>query len=295
MKQNETKKVPKSSDIFYCEKCDFTSSRESQYVRHLLTKKHKNETKVKQKSSKKSECFCKEIFNSRTTMWRHKKYCDSIEYNNSITPNLILELIKDNKEMKKIILDQNYAINNLAQNSSITNNSHNVNSMNNTFNLQIYLNESCKDAMNINDFVSNIKIDLNDLENTGKKGYIEGISNIILKNLNNLKQCFRPIHCSDYKREILYIKNNDEWMKETENKPILTNAIKTIANENIKQIQNWREKNPDCINSESKKNNIYLKIVSNSMNGSTTEESEKNINKIISNVAKETIIDKNKI
>ena len=295
MKQNETKKVPKSSDIFYCEKCDFTSSRESQYVRHLLTKKHKNETKVKQKSSKKYECFCKEIFNSRTTMWRHKKYCDSIEYNNSITPNLILELIKDNKEMKKIILDQNYAINNLAQNSSITNNSHNVNSMNNTFNLQIYLNESCKDAMNINDFVSNIKIDLNDLENTGKKGYIEGISNIILKNLNNLKQCFRPIHCSDYKREILYIKNNDEWMKETENKPILTNAIKTIANENIKQIQNWREKNPDCINSESKKNNIYLKIVSNSMNGSTTEESEKNINKIISNVAKETIIDKNKI
>jgi hypothetical protein len=136
-------------------------------------------------------------------------------------------------------------------------------------------------------------MDLDDLENTGRNGYIEGISNIILRNLNNLEQHERPIHCSDNKREILYIKDSDQWFKETEEKPILTKAIKVIANENIKQIKNWRDKNPDCTKSDSKKNNLYLKIVSNSMNGLTEEEGHKNINKIITNVAKKTIIDKN--
>jgi hypothetical protein len=144
--------------------------------------------------------------------------------------------------------------------------------------------------MNITDFVTNIKVDMNDLENTGKRGYIEGISNIIIKNLNNLEQHMRPLHCSDSKREVLYIKDNDEWTKESEEKTILTKAIKVIANENIKQISKWRDLNPDCTNSESKKNNLYLKIVSNSMNGLTKEEGDKNINKIISNIAKETLI-----
>ena len=100
------------------------------------------------------------------------------------------------------------------------------------------------------------------------------------------------MHCSDFKREVIYIKDNDQWMKETHDKPILTKAIKTIANENIKQIQHWREKNPNCLNADSKQNNLYLKIVSNSMNGLTKEEGEKNINKIISNIARETTIQK---
>jgi hypothetical protein len=146
--------------------------------------------------------------------------------------------------------------------------------------------------MNISDFVSSIKVSLADLENTGRQGYIEGISNIILKHLNNVEQSMRPLHCSDTKREVFYIKDNNEWQKENEEKPILTRAIKVIANENIKQIKCWRDKYPDCTNSDSKKNNLYLKIVSNSMNGSTVEESYKNIDKIISNVAKEVVIDK---
>lgn len=114
----------------------------------------------------------------------------------------------------------------------------------------------------------------------------------MFKNLKNLEQHKRPIHCSDLKREVLYIKDNNKWEKEDEEKPILTKAIKVIANENIKQIKGWKEQNPDCTDSDSKKNSLYLKIVSNSMNGSTEEESHKNINKIISNVAKETVIDK---
>jgi hypothetical protein len=135
-------------------------------------------------------------------------------------------------------------------------------------------------------------MDLDDLEHTGRTGYVEGITNIVVKNLNNLEQQLRPLHCSDYKREVLYIKNNDEWTKEADNKPILTKAIKTIANENIKQINKWVQNYPDCIASDSKKNDLYLKIVSNSMNGLTKEEADKNMNKIIANVAKNVTIDK---
>ena len=165
---------------------------------------------------------------------------------------------------------------------------------NNAFNLNFFLNETCKDAMNISDFVSSIKVNLADLENTGRQGYIEGITNIVLKNLNKVEQNMRPIHCSDLKREVFYIKENNEWQKENEEKPILTKAIKVIANENIKQIKSWQDKYPDCSKADSKKNNLFLKIVSNSMNGSTQEEANKNIDKIISNVAKEVTIDKSK-
>ena len=172
------------------------------------------------------------------------------------------------------------------------NNITNTNSHNKTFNLNFFLNETCKNALNIDEFVSSIKVSLDDLENTGRQGYIEGISSIILNKLKNLNHYDRPIHCADQKREVLYIKNDNQWIKETEDKPILTKAIKKIANENIKNISEWRDKNPDCTASDSKKNNLYLKIVSNSMNGSTSEESSKNIHKIISNVAKEVVISK---
>ena len=144
--------------------------------------------------------------------------------------------------------------------------------------------------MNITDFVSSIQMKLEDLETTGRTGYIEGISNIILKNLNKLEQTLRPLHCSDLKREVLYVKDNDEWTKETYNKPILTKAIKTIANANIKQISKWKDNYPDCINSDSNKNDLYLKIVSNSMNGLTKEEGDKNMHKIIANIAKNVTI-----
>ena len=133
---------------------------------------------------------------------------------------------------------------------------------------------------------------MKDLENTGRLGYVEGVSNIILNNMKCLDTHKRPIHCGDLKREVIYIKDNNEWTKETEEKPILTNAIKVIANENIKQIHEYRKENPDCTNPESKKNNLYLKIVSNAMSGSTKEETDKNINKIINNVAKEVLIER---
>jgi uncharacterized protein (UPF0305 family) len=199
---------------------------------------------------------------------------------------IISALLQQNEKLFKII--ENGGPNTNTQCNIVNNNLNNVG--NKTFNLNVFLNETCKDAFNITDFVSSIKVNLEDLEHTGRQGYIQGITNIFLKNLNNLEQHMRPLHCSDLKREILYIKNNNEWTKESETKPILTKAIKTIANENIKQIKNWRDKHPDCTDADSKKNNMWLKIVSNSMNGLTEEEGIKNINKIISNVAKEVTI-----
>jgi|Laugresu1bdmlbsd_1035121.scaffolds.fasta_scaffold05648_4 hypothetical protein len=299
MKQNETKKVPKSSGIFHCELCDYSSSRLSQYNRHVSTQKHKkceNETKMKQNETKKDEkfqCDCGTICNSRTTLWRHNQKCNKKEE----IPNKNVELELTDKEIITVLLQQNEKLFKIIENGHTNNNACNIiNNLNNvgnkTFNLNLFLNETCKDAFNIIDFVSSIKVTLEDLENTGRQGYIRGITNIFLKNLNNLEHHMRPLHCSDVKREILYIKNNNEWTKEFETKPILTMAIKTIANENIKQIKNWRDKYPDCTDSESKNNNLWLKIVSNSMNGLTEEEGIKNINKIISNVAKEVAINK---
>jgi hypothetical protein len=197
--------------------------------------------------------------------------------------NLIIELLKQNQELQKSLIE-------LSKEKSITNN--NITN-NKTFNLHVYLNEDCKDALNINDFVSSIKVELEDLEETGRLGYVEGVSRIINRNLGDLDQNKRPIQCSDLKREVLYIKNDDQWTKEgDEIKPILKKAIKEVANENIKQISQWRKKYPDCTASNSRKNDQYLQIVSNAMAGMNAEEHVKNVNKIISNVAKETVIEK---
>jgi hypothetical protein len=288
---------------YYCSNCDYNTSRKSSFDKHCESIKHKNSQKstfsnilVAKSCNLQFTCEkCEKIFKDRSGLWRHKKKClndnemivDGINIKDKDA--LVLHLLKQNGELQNKLIE-------LSMEKSITNNNNTNtncnNTTNNAFNLNFFLNETCKDAMNITDFVSSIKLSIEDLENTGRRGYIEGISNIILKNLSNLEQCFRPVHCSDLKREVLYIKDNNKWEKETEDKPILTKAIKTIANENIKQIKNWRDKNPDCMDSESTKNNLYLKIVSNSMNGLTKEEGTKNINKIISNVAKETVIQK---
>ena len=180
----------------------------------------------------------------------------------------------------------------IIKNGTHNNISHNNISHNKTFNLQVFLNEQCKDALNINEFVEQIKIQLTDLETTGRLGYVEGVSRIINKNLNKLETNKRPIHCSDIKRETLYIKDDNEWVKDDNDKTILKMAVKEIANKNIKKISEWRTTYPDCIDSDSRKNDIYLKIVSNSMSGSTKEEQFTNLNKIISKVTKTVAIDK---
>jgi hypothetical protein len=291
MDTKDTISMPKNAELFHCNICDFKCSKKSNHAKHMLTSKHLKRYKMIQNDTSNNAknatayyvCDCGKEFVYHSGLWRHKQKCI---HDNNITDmddkSLIIKLLQQNQELQKSLIE-------LSKEKSINNN---INSHNKTFNLQFFLNETCKDALNITDFVSSIKLQLSDLENTGRLGYVEGISNIILNNLKTLDTRERPIHCSDSKREIIYIKNDNQWTKENEDNPVLTNAIKVIANENIKQISQWKKNNPDCTDSESKKNNLYLKIVSNAMSGSSKYETDKNINKIISNVAKEIIINK---
>jgi hypothetical protein len=199
----------------------------------------------------------------------------------------------ENQELRKVMISQQQQIIELAAKTSISNtNCNNNNNNTNTFNLNMFLNEKCKDALNISEFVDNVKMQLSDLENFGQMGYVEGVSMILIKNLKDLDTYSRPIHCSDLKREVLYIKDNNQWTKETDDKPVLKSAIKQIANKNIKQIQTWKNENPGCCDAESKKNDQYMKIVMNSMSGGTSEEQTNNISQIVKNVAKVVTIDK---
>ena len=300
-----------SAPRFYCKNCDYGTSKKSSYDDHLLSAKHKRQTNgngVATNLGNNSAQFCSilpteitcekccKYFNTRSGLWKHRKKCfDAIDQKQTSQNNITndqFHLFTDVIKTTVIEVMKNGMVNNTNTNS---NNNSNNNSHTKTFNLSFYLNETCKDAINIGDFVKSVKVQLEDLENTGRQGYVEGITNIVVNNLNSITTHQRPIHCTDEKREIIYIKNEGEWIKEADNKPILTNAIKTIANENIKAISQWKNKYPDCIDVDSKKNNLYLKIVSNSMSGGSKEECDKNYNKIIKNIVKETVIDKDNI
>jgi hypothetical protein len=167
-----------------------------------------------------------------------------------------------------------------------------TNTTNNQFNLQIYLNETCKDAINLKEFVDGLEVNLKDLEDTARLGYSEGVSRIFIQGLNDLEVNKRPIHCSDAKRETLYIKNDNEWIKEDSTRTQLTKAIKTISQKNIMLIFEWQKKFPDYNDPESKDNDKYQKMIFNAMSGCSTEEQLNNMEKIIKKVIKETIIDK---
>jgi hypothetical protein len=195
---------------------------------------------------------------------------------------MFYDLLKQNNELQKSIIELSK-----EKGTNIT-----TNSNNNTFNLQVFLNETCKDAINLTDFINQIQVSISDLEETGKLGYAEGISKVFIKNLNDIDYNIRPLHCSDSKRETFYIKDDNHWFKDDDHKSNLTKAIKQVANKNIKKISDWQKLNPDYSDPESKKNDKYMNIVLNSMSGSSKEEADKNYEKIVKNISKEVIIEK---
>ena len=291
----------KISKYFVCELCDYSTSRKYNLELHYQSNKHKklilttinNEPETNlAKLCKQYECQnCDKSFNDRAGLWRHKKKCKEEKQNEMMNDKeLIQYLLKENSEFKQLMIDQNKQMIELAKNSG--NNNNNTTNNNQQFNLNFYLNETCKNAMNIMDFVSQLNVSIKDLEDTGRLGYAEGISKIFINGLKQMNVSDRPIHCSDQKRETLYIKDNNEWNKEGEDKSILTNAIKHVAHKNMKKIPEWTKLHPDFKNSSSKENDRYLKIVSESMSGTTEEEATKNYTKIIKNIVKETVIDK---
>ena len=290
---NDSKKSQKLNNNFCCKTCDYTTCNLADYTKHLSTdkhKKHENDSKMVVNDSEKSQkiakyvCECGKNYKYDSGYYRHKKICQSssqIKTDDLTDKDLILMLINQNKELMQIIKN--------GTNNTINNN--NINSHNKTFNLQVFLNETCKDAMNISDFVESVKLQVSDLENVGKVGYIEGISNIIIKNLNALEVEKRPVHCTDQKREVMYVKEDNVWEKEDEANKKLRKAIRMIAHKNICMFKEFREKYPDYDDYDSKRNSQYNTIVYEAMGGKGDNDYEKDT-KIIKKIAKNVTIDK---
>jgi len=298
------KKGKKGQTVYSCEKCAFKCCKKYSWDRHLLTLKHSmemngNDLEIEkgQKGQNKNNFICEncnKTFQTNTGLWKHKKKCNKLNNNTIDVTNkdeLIIQLLKQNTELIKENSEFKNMMMKVLENGTHNNNNNNTNSHNKTFNLQFFLNETCKDAMNIMDFVDSIKLQLSDLENVGKLGYVEGISNIITNNLKALDVTQRPVHCTDKKREILYIKDEDKWEKEDDDKKKIRTVIKKVASKNSLLIPKFKEVHPDCVKSSSRFSDQYNKLIIESMGGSGDNDMEKE-DKIIKNISKNVTIDK---
>jgi hypothetical protein len=297
---NETKSCQKVAPKFTCEICDYYTCKKSSYDKHLLTVKHLCNISDNLCNNKVANLICKKCdtqFGSRVTLWRHKKICNSVENiiiqdssanEIKVLTNIVLELVKSNTDLQKQVLDvcknmQPSTINN----TNNTNSNNTTNNHNKTFNLQFFLNEQCKDAMNIKDFVKSIQIEMSDIEKVGKDGYVEGISKLIIEKLRNTDIFKRPLHCSDAKRETLYIKENDVWNKdESLNNEKMIRFVKDVDNKNYDFLMAYALENPEVFNQDSSLHTPYLHMVIKS-----TRDAEV-VNKVIKRIVKEVIINK---
>ena len=298
--------LPKFCFKFYCEKCDYGTSKKSSYNDHLFSSKH-TKSMVSNEILPKicSEFICQKCnkkYKDNSGLWRHKKKCniesnkfenEEFELNDPIdSVELIKYLMQENSEFKQMLIEQNKQMIEIAKNAGTYNNTIHTNSHNKSFNLNFFLNETCKDAMNIMDFVNSIKIQLSDLENVGKLGYVQGISKIIVNNLNLLDETKRPVHCADSKREVMYIKDENKWEKENEDKTKMRKMIKYVTHKNTKLFKEFKEKYPGCEKSDSKYSDQYDKLIVEAFGGKGNNDIEKE-DKIIRNIAKNVTIDKN--
>ena len=314
----ETDLMPKNAVIYTCKNCYFKCSKKSNYDKHLTTLKHLANETGGPGDGKNAAFFCNNCdrqYVSRNGLWKHTKKCSYAESEHDtitnhvfdpssteikVLTNLVLEMVKSNTELQKQnneIQKQNSELQkhvlDVCKNSNTTNinyNNNNNNNNNKTFNLQFFLNEQCKDAMNISDFVNTFELKLEDLESVGELGYVEGITKIIVDKLNSMDIYKRPMHCSDAKREILYIKDDNKWEKETRNNPKLRQAIKTVSFKNMKMAVLWSDTYPESKDGESRLNDKYMKLIKQSTGGNgEIGDSE---DKIIRRIAKEITIDK---
>ncbi len=321
----ETKNTSNTSNTsiiggkFNCINCDFTCCKKGDWTRHLSTTKHKKKSNVTtsdEELHKKTSNYicmnCSKNYISRNGLWLHKQKCKNIEEVKPQIPeanisdassniiqllikessdfkNIILEMVKSTTEIQKQMLDVCKNNNTVINTNTNTNtNSHNTTN-NKIFNLQLFLNEECKDAMNMSEFINSIELKISDLENIGKNGYIEGMSNIIINKLHDTDVNKRPVHCSDAKRETLYVKEENKWEKDTQETKQMFKAVRAVDKKNYKMLVNWKETHPKCMDSKSNQSDEYMKLVSKVMDGD-----EENINKVIKKVAKEVVIEKEK-
>jgi hypothetical protein len=305
------KKVAQNNTIMInCECCDYNTCKKSSWTKHILTAKHKKRLNGDTGDKKVAKscpniCFtCNKVYKSRNGLWKHMKKCSnkiekiidtSIEKHNIIIMDdnnefkqLIMEVVKSNQELQKQNQDFQKQMLEVCKNNNNTV-IHNSNSHNNnkTFNLQVFLNEECKDAMNLTDFMNSFQLQLEDLEKVGTMGYVDGVSNIILKKLREMDVNKRPMHCSDAKREIMYIKEEDKWEKEGLNNLKLKKAITIIENKNIKLLGAWKEAHPKYMEYDEPDNDIYTHLIIQTMSNCDDFG-----NKVIKKLAKEVTIDK---
>jgi len=304
---NDDAKMSKKTSKISCKNCDFICSGRSNMTTHKLLCKSKNDDKMmtnddaiknvqEMSDVKPFSCECGKHYKYRQGLFVHKKKCqyeENIEKNEEADDDLynekqiILTLLQQNNQLQNQIIE-------LCKEKTITNinNTNSINSHNKSFNLNFFLNETCKDAMNIMDFVDSIKLQLSDLEKVGEIGYVDGISNIITSNLKALDITQRPIHCTDKKRDVLYVKDQNKWEKEDDEKNKLRKAIKRVACKNQRLIPKFKEAHPDCIKAASKFSDQYNKMIIESMGGSGDNDLEKE-DKIIKKITREVVIDKN--
>jgi hypothetical protein len=300
-----TEKLLKNTQTFICKNCNYTTCKKSSWAKHLTTDKHLFK-KVEKLPVKAIKCDnCDKTYKDKSGLWYHLKKCKSKINIIEKETNIILNTLKDNYEFQELMIQQNQEFKKtmLEQNQELTKKlievvkepkyvTNNMITNNNKFNLNFFLNEQCKDALNITDFVSSLTLQLTELEQVGQLGYVEGISKIFIRGLKELDVYKRPIHCSDIKREVLYIKDENNWEKDNEEKEKMKQIVNKIAHKNIKNIAVWIKENPNSLDLTSKKNDEYLQIVNKSMGGEDEIEREQYAQKIIKNIAKEIVIDK---
>jgi hypothetical protein len=297
-------KNPKNPKKYFCKICDFYTCNKKDFDRHNITDKHLSLTNPNFKTQKNPlyTCNCGKVYKHSSSLCAHKKKCNITIVTDSNAESfdkdkLILmlinqnaELIKETSEFKNIMLEQQTMMMDVIKTGTHNTTNNTTNSHNKAFNLNFFLNETCKDAMNIMDFVDSIKLQLSDLERVGELGYIEGISNIIVKNLKELDVTQRPVHCTDKKRETMYIKDDDKWEKDEERLK-LHKVVRKVTCKNQNLIPKFKEMHPDCGKYHSKFSDQYNKIVVESMGGPGDNEYEKE-EKIIKNISKQVFIDK---
>ena len=300
-----------SAEIYSCQFCHTICSKKNDWARHLLTKKHIRNTTGKMETNNSAtefRCKCGKQYNSKSGLWKHTKICtykpaktqflknEPLPTDVTFLTNLVLEVVKNNSELQKQNSEyqkQNHEFQKQMLevckkgNNINTNNSYNNNK---TFNLQFFLNEQCKDAMNLTEFIDTMTLEFSDLEDVGKLGYVEGISKIMIRKLNELDIYKRPIHCSDSKREIMYVKEHNVWGKEKNSNEHIRKAIKKVTHKNGGLLVPWSLENPNCMNLDHHLNDVYLRMMGQSMGGSG--EFFDNENKIMKKIAKAVFIDK---
>jgi hypothetical protein len=313
METEKNEKNEKNENKFICENCDFKCRWKCDWNRHLTTAKHIQETN-RSKTNEKNDATklqsmwtnicqeCNKRYKTRSGLWKHMQICEKVELtinalkvangddSESVAVKLALGILKSNDALVKSNETMVEMAKQVTAGNMVNSNNHITNNITNNFNLQLFLNDKCKDAVNITDFIDNIQIQMNELENVGTNGYVNGITDIILARLKDLDVTKRPVHCTDLKREVLYIRDDNEWNRD-EDRSKIKNMITKVASKNYRTIPQWRDEHPDCKDPENRQYDFCINMMRNSL-GDLGDEQARLDNKIIKNIAKEVVVDK---